>query len=75
MVRAKWEMHHKNDEVALTTPPSIGNYKNAPFRGKMKQIFERWSLGAKERIIGADSCQKYEDLIQKYLVQRFMSKI
>jgi len=40
-----------------------------------EQIFERWSLGAKERRIGADSCQKYEDPIQKYLVQRFMSKI
>jgi len=33
-------------------------------------IFKRFSLGAKEREIGADSCQKYEDLIQKYLVQR-----
>jgi len=40
-----------------------------------EQIFERWSLRAKERIIEADSCQKYEDLIQKYLVQGFMSKI
>ena len=30
---------------------------------------------SKERIIGADSCQKYEDLIQKYMVQGFMSKI
>jgi len=27
-------------------------------------------LGAKERRIGADSCQKYEDLIQKYLVHK-----
>jgi len=35
-----------------------------------EQIFKRLSLGAKERRIGADSCQKYEDLIQKYLVQR-----
>ena len=35
-----------------------------------EQIFERLSLGAKERRIGADSCQEYEDLIQKYLVQR-----
>ena len=30
-----------------------------------EQIFERSSLGAKERRIGADSCQKYEDLIKK----------
>jgi len=35
-----------------------------------EQIFKRLSLGAKERRIRADSCQKYEDLIQKYLVQR-----
>jgi len=34
------------------------------------QIFQRLRLGAKERRIGADSCQKYEDLIQKSLVQR-----
>jgi len=40
-----------------------------------EQIFERLSLGAKERTIGADSCQKYEDLIQKYLVQKVMSRI
>jgi len=39
-----------------------------------EQIFERLSLRAKEMIIGADSCPKYEDLIQKYLVQGFMSK-
>jgi len=31
-----------------------------------EQIFNRFSLGAKERRIGADSCQKYEDLIQKF---------
>jgi len=31
---------------------------------------KRLSLGAKERRIRADSCQKYEDVIQKYLVQR-----
>ena len=35
-----------------------------------EQIFKRLSLGAKIRRIGADSCQKYEDLIQKYLVER-----
>jgi len=35
-----------------------------------EQIFKRYSLGAKEREIGADSCQKYKDLILKYLVQR-----
>jgi len=35
-----------------------------------ERIFKRFSLGAKEREIGADSCQKYEDLIQKYLMQR-----
>jgi len=35
-----------------------------------EQIFKRLSLGEKERRIGADLCQKYEDLIQKYLVQR-----
>ncbi|KEH41935.1 hypothetical protein MTR_1g057770 [Medicago truncatula] len=35
-----------------------------------KQIFQRLSLGAKERRFGADLCQKYEDLIQKYLVQK-----
>jgi len=35
-----------------------------------EQIFKRLSLGAKIRRIGADSCQKYEDLIPKYLVQR-----
>jgi len=35
-----------------------------------EQIFKRLSPEAKERRIGADSCQKYEDLIQKYLVQR-----
>jgi len=35
-----------------------------------EQIFERLSLGAKERRIGADLCQKYEDLIQKYLGQK-----
>jgi len=40
-----------------------------------EQIFERLSLGAKERIIGADTCQKYEDLIQKYMVQGFLPKI
>jgi len=40
-----------------------------------EQIFERLSLGTKERIIGVDSCQKYEDLVQKYLLQGFMSKI
>jgi len=34
------------------------------------QIFKRFSLGAKERRIEADSCQKHEVLIQKYLVQR-----
>jgi len=32
-----------------------------------EQIFKRLSLGAKERRIRADSCQKYEDLTQKYL--------
>jgi len=35
-----------------------------------EQIFKRFSLGVKERRIGANSCKKYEDLIQKYLVQR-----
>jgi len=35
-----------------------------------EQIFKRLSLGAKERRIGVDSCQEYEDLMQKYLVQR-----
>jgi len=35
-----------------------------------EQRFKRLSLGAKEIRIGADSCQKYEDLTQKYLVQR-----
>jgi len=35
-----------------------------------EQIFKRLSLEAKERRIGVDSCKKYEDLIQKYLVQR-----
>jgi len=40
-----------------------------------EQIFKRFSLGAKESRIGADSCQKYEDLIQKYLAQGFMPKI
>ena len=35
-----------------------------------EQIFKRLSLGGKERKIGADSCQKYENLIQKYLVQK-----
>jgi len=32
-----------------------------------EQIFKRFSLGAKERRIGADSCQKYEDLIKNIL--------
>jgi len=32
-----------------------------------EQIFKRFSLGAKERRIGADSCQQYEDLIQNIL--------
>jgi len=32
-----------------------------------EQIFKRFSLGAKERRIGADSCQKYEDPIQNIL--------
>ena len=40
-----------------------------------EQIFKRWSREAKERIIGADLRQKYGDLIKKYLVQGFMSKI
>jgi len=40
-----------------------------------EQIFEIWSLGAKERRIGAYSCQKYEDLMQNYIVQGFMPKI
>jgi len=31
-----------------------------------EQIFERLSLREKERKFGADSGQKYEDLIQKY---------
>ena len=35
-----------------------------------EQIFKRLSLGAKEMRIKDDLCQKYEDLIQKYLVQR-----
>jgi len=35
-----------------------------------ERIFKRFSLGAKEMEIEADLCQKYEDLIQKYLVQR-----
>jgi len=35
-----------------------------------EQIFKRLSLGAKEMRIRADLCQKYEDLIQKYLVQK-----
>ena len=35
-----------------------------------EQIFKIFSLGAKEMRIGADLYQKYEDLIQKYLVQR-----
>ena len=35
-----------------------------------EQIFKRLSLGEKEMRIRADSCQKCEDLIQKYLVQR-----
>jgi hypothetical protein len=39
------------------------------------RIFKRFSLGAKERRIGAYSCQKYEDLMQKYIVQGFMPKI
>ena len=40
-----------------------------PFRAILfqEQIFKRLSLGAKERRIRADSCQKYEDLTQKYL--------
>jgi len=32
-----------------------------------EQIFKRFSLRAKERRVGADSCQKYEDLIQNIL--------
>jgi len=32
-----------------------------------EQIFKRFSLGEKERRIKADSCQKYEDLIQNIL--------
>jgi len=32
-----------------------------------EQIFKRFSLGEKEKRIGADSCQKYEDLIQNIL--------
>jgi len=43
------------------------NCKLFYFRNK---YLKRLSLGAKERRIGANSCQKYEDLIQKYLVQR-----
>jgi len=35
-----------------------------------EQIFQRLRLGAKERRFEADLCQKYEDLIQKYLVQK-----
>jgi len=31
-----------------------------------EQIFERLHLGAKERLFGADSGQKYEDYMQKY---------
>jgi len=31
-----------------------------------EQIFERLRLGAKERLFGADSGQKYEDSVQKY---------
>jgi len=34
----------------------------------LEQIFNRLSLGAKERRIGADSCQKYEDLVPKYSI-------
>jgi len=35
-----------------------------------EQIFQRLRLGAKERRFGADLCQKYEDLIKKYLVHK-----
>jgi len=35
-----------------------------------EQIFEKIESWSKRKEIGADSCQKYEDLIQKYLVQR-----
>jgi len=45
-------------------------YFNCKLLYFQERIFKRFSLGAKEREIGADSCQKYEDLIQKYLVQR-----
>jgi len=36
-----------------------------------EQIFERLSLGGKERRIEADSCQKYEDLIKNILCKEF----
>ncbi|KEH38391.1 hypothetical protein MTR_2g070290 [Medicago truncatula] len=39
------------------------DYPNNRQNRNLEQIFERWSLRAKERRIGANSCQKYEDLI------------
>ena len=35
-----------------------------------EQIFKRSSLGAKERRFEVVSCQKYEDIIPKYLVHK-----
>jgi len=44
-----------------------------------EQIFERLRLGAKERLFGADSGQKYEDFLQKYrhspCLRRFQRQI
>jgi len=35
MMGEKWEICHKNDEVAPTTSHQIGKYKNAPHRDKI----------------------------------------
>lgn len=35
---AKWEICHKNDEVAPTKTHQLVNYKNAPNMGKMVKL-------------------------------------
>ncbi|AES78931.2 hypothetical protein MTR_7g051170 [Medicago truncatula] len=57
---------HISPNYIIQFSPSYNIFTNSPPLHYQEQIFERLSLGAKETRFGADSGQKYEDLVQKY---------
>ncbi|AES88631.1 transmembrane protein, putative [Medicago truncatula] len=69
---AKIEASDEASSVDVGSGVASGDVKltvDVKFKVKIpfqEQIFQRLSLGAKERRFGADSGQKYEDLVQKY---------